>query len=79
MSSPSGSVDRDTKCVVVDSWFDQYRGVISLISVIDGIIKPGINQVLIVGDCVVSCAHGKVYEVLQVGIMHPEQQTTDSL
>jgi translation elongation factor EF-4 len=38
---PSGNTTNKTKCVVVDSWFDKYRGVISLISVVDGAIAPG--------------------------------------
>lgn len=51
--------------------YDRYRGVISLISIQQGILTKG--------DKIQSCYTGKKYEVTELGIMHPEQVPTTSL
>ena len=37
--SPEGELDAPIKALIIDSWFDNYLGVVSLIRVIDGEIK----------------------------------------
>ena len=37
--SPEGETDAPIKALIIDSWFDNYLGVVSLIRVIDGEIK----------------------------------------
>jgi translation elongation factor EF-4 len=71
--------------------YDQYRGVISLVSVQSGTLKIGppprqsLDRVLssslltIIGDKVASCHSGKKYDLTDVGIMHPEQVSTGML
>eukprot|EP01133_Synstelium_polycarpum_P003469 gene3469-3948_t len=68
---PSGSPTAPLKALLFDSWFDKFRGVICLVNVIEGSIKRG---------DVIQSAHTKtVYEVLDVGLMHPEQESTGQL
>jgi elongation factor 4 len=53
------------KLLLVDSWYDNYKGVILLVRIFDGTIKPG--------DKVISFATGITYTVGEVGIMYPLQ------
>ena len=38
--APQGNVDAPLKALVVDAWFDNYVGVVMLVRVIDGVLKP---------------------------------------
>jgi elongation factor 4 len=51
------------KLLLVDSWYDNYKGVVLLVRIFDGTIKPG--------DKVISFATGITYTVGEVGIMYP--------
>ena len=51
------------RALIVDSWWDSYRGVISVIRVISGTLKPK--------DSVRLMATGKQYEVTNVGVFAP--------
>ncbi|KAF9227814.1 GTP-binding protein lepa [Gyrodon lividus] len=68
---PPVSVDKPLKALLFDSHYDRYRGVISLVSLHDGVIRKG--------DKIASCHTRKRYEVQEVGIMHPEELPTTSL
>ncbi|KAH7889582.1 GTP-binding protein lepa C-terminus-domain-containing protein [Phlebopus sp. FC_14] len=70
---PSGSVSRPLKAILFDSQqvYDRYRGVVSLVSVMDGMMHKG--------DRIASCHTRKKYEVIEVGIMHPEERPTTCL
>jgi len=59
------------KALLFDSWFDEYRGVICLIAVKDGIIKKG--------DRITLAQAEGTYEVLELGLMYPELTPMDSL
>ena len=37
---PQGNIDGPLKALVVDAWFDNYVGVVMLVRVIDGVLKP---------------------------------------
>lgn len=37
---PSGNPDAPLKALIIDSWFDNYVGVVMLVRVVDGVIKP---------------------------------------
>lgn len=68
---PTGSDTGKFKGLLFDSWYDEYRGVICLIEVIDGSIKKGDN---------ITAAHaGLSYEVLDIGLMYPEPHPTGAL
>jgi len=49
----------------VDSWYDNYVGVIALIRMFDGTLSKG--------HSIVSIHTGRKYEVSEVGVMHPSQ------
>ena len=59
------------RSLLVDSWYDNYLGVVTLVRVFDGSIAAGAR--------ITSCHTGKTYEVSEVGVMSPERQKTQSL
>jgi len=61
---PGGSPDAPLKALIFDSWYDPYRGVVIVIRVIDGVIRPGMHIRLM--------AEGQDYESMQVGIFTPK-------
>ncbi|QSZ31695.1 hypothetical protein DSL72_001262 [Monilinia vaccinii-corymbosi] len=63
--APAGDHTKPLRLLLVDSWYDNYKGVILLVRVFDGTIKAG--------DQVVSFATGIKYFVGEVGIMYPDQ------
>lgn len=69
--APIGSHTAPLKLLLVDSWYDNYRGVILLVRLFDGTVRPG--------DHIVSFATGKKYFVGEVGIMYPCETATSSL
>jgi GTP-binding protein LepA len=68
---PQGSYDAPLKALIFDSWFDVYRGVIMLVRLIDGTIKPGMKIRLV--------SNGQTYEVEKVGVSTPKMQEVDQL
>ena len=61
---PSGDPDAPLKALIFDSWYDSYRGVVVLIRVVDGVIRPKMKVRLM--------ARGRDYEVEQVGVFSPK-------
>lgn len=61
---PVGDEKKPLKMLLVDSWYDNFRGVVLLVRVFDGIIRAG--------DNVVSLGTGMKYTVGQVGIQYPD-------
>jgi GTP-binding protein LepA len=37
---PQGDADKPLKALIIDSWFDNYVGVVMLVRVVDGVLKP---------------------------------------
>jgi GTP-binding protein LepA len=68
---PAGIPDAPLKALIFDSWYDPYRGVVIVVRVIDGILKPGMKIRLM--------AEGQDYESLSVGIFTPKAVEADSL
>ena len=68
---PSGRPDAPLKALIFDSWYDPYRGVVVLIRVIDGEIRPQMRVRLM--------ALGRDHEVEEVGVFSPKAHTVDSL
>ena len=68
---PKGSYDAPLKALIFDSWFDVYRGVIMLVRLVDGTIKPGIKIRLV--------SNGQTYEVEKVGVSTPKMQEIGQL
>ena len=69
--APSGDIDASLQALIFDSYYDQYRGIVPLIRVVNGIIK--------VGDKIKFMASGSTYEVVEVGIHNPKEQKRDYL
>ncbi|TID26344.1 translation factor GUF1 [Venturia nashicola] len=64
--APVGDHTSPLKMLLVDSWYDTYKGVILLVRIFEGQIKPG--------DQIRSFATNLKYFVGEVGIMYPDQQ-----
>jgi GTP-binding protein LepA len=64
LPAPTGDADAPLKALIFDSWYDAYRGVIVLIRVIDGAIRPKLKVRLM--------AKGQDYEIEQVGVFSPK-------
>ncbi|KAK2606043.1 Translation factor guf1 mitochondrial [Conoideocrella luteorostrata] len=61
---PVGDQNKPLKFLLVDSWYDNFRGVVLLVRIFDGTIRAG--------NHVVSLGTGMKYTVGQVGIQYPD-------
>ncbi|KAJ1663672.1 Translation factor guf1 mitochondrial [Coemansia sp. RSA 1646] len=68
---PAGTIDAPFKALLFDTWYDKYVGVVCLMAVKDGAVRRG--------DRIVSTHSSTRYEVMEVGIMHPEQKPATQL
>ena len=68
---PKGDPHAPLKALIFDSWYDAYRGVIVLVRVIDGEVRPGTKIRLM--------AQGQSYDVDEVGIFSPKPATVERL
>jgi GTP-binding protein LepA len=68
---PTGNPDGPLRALVFDSWFDQYRGVVILVHVVDGALKPGAKVKLM--------ASGGTHEVEQLGVFTPKPVPVEAL
>ncbi len=69
--APKGNEDARLKCLIFDSYYDNFKGAICLIRVFDGCVK--------VGDKIKMMQTGKVYDVTEVGIFVPNEKIVDNL
>ncbi|HJQ23691.1 MAG TPA: translation elongation factor 4 [Blastocatellia bacterium] len=68
---PTGDPSAPLKALIFDSWFDSYRGVVVLMRVIDGSIRPGMRVRLM--------NTGKEYQVDALGVLTPKPREIDEL
>src|SRR6187455_3638962 len=68
---PQGNPGGTLRALVFDSWFDQYRGVVILVHVVDGKLEPKMKVRLM--------ASGGTYEVEQLGVFTPKPMPVESL
>ena len=68
---PTGKREADTQALIVDSWFDNYLGVVSLVRVISGKLSKK--------DRIILKSLGKVHQIDSVGIFTPNRKETDEL
>jgi GTP-binding protein LepA len=61
---PKGDAAAPLKALLIDSWYDVYRGVASLVRVIDGVLR--------VRDKIQFVATGRVHTVEELGTFHPK-------
>ncbi|MBI5920122.1 MAG: elongation factor 4 [Betaproteobacteria bacterium] len=68
---PQGDPDAPLKALIIDSWFDNYVGVVMLVRVVDGALRPKDKIRLMAADSVHLCE--------QVGVFTPKSQTREQL
>jgi GTP-binding protein LepA len=68
---PTGSADAPLQALIIDSWFDNYVGVIMLVRVFNGSLKAK--------DKILLMANGSQHLVEQVGVFTPKSRTRESL
>lgn len=59
------------QALIIDSWFDNYLGVVSLVRVMQGEVRPG--------DKILVMSTGRSHEVGEVGVFTPKRQRRDAL
>lgn len=68
---PLGDIDAPLQALIIDSWFDSYLGVVSLVRVMHGHLQKG--------DKMRVMSTGRDYYVDQVGIFTPKRTPKDKL
>ena len=68
---PNGELDEPLQALIIDSWFDNYLGVVSLVRVKNGRIKKG--------DKIITKSIGRAQLVDSVGVFTPKLTETDGL
>jgi GTP-binding protein LepA len=69
--APEGDPDGALQALIIDSWFDNYLGVVSLVRVKNGVLNKG--------EKIIMKTQGKSHIVDSVGIFTPKRQETGSL
>lgn len=69
--APSGDIDNPLQALIFDSAYDNYRGVVLNVRIMDGMVKPG--------DEIMMMNTGSKYEVLEVGVFSPEAMPREQL
>jgi len=68
---PVGNPEGPLKALIIDSWFDNYVGVVMLVRVVDGELKPK--------DRILLMSNGLQYPCDQVGVFTPHSVSRDAL
>ena len=63
LPAPKGNENEKAKCLIFDSYYDNYKGAVAYVRVVDGTIK--------VGDEILLMATGKTFTVVEVGYFAP--------
>ncbi len=69
--APTGDSDGPLQALIIDSWFDNYLGVVSLVRIVNGSVRK--KQKLVV------MSTGKTYLAEKIGVYTPKQKETDIL
>ncbi len=69
--SPKGSDDLPLKALIFDSYYDNFKGAVSLVRVFDGIVKTGTKIKMM--------KTGLTYDVTEVGVFTPQTKPIDCL
>ena len=69
--APQGDPEAPLKALLIDSWFDNYVGVVMLVRVVDGILRPK--------DKIRLMATGSMHLCEQVGVFTPKAMQRDAL
>ena len=71
VSPPTGSADKPLKALILDSYFDEYRGVVATVRIFDGQVKKGDHLRMMQG--------GEEFLVDGVGVRRPAEFALDAL
>lgn len=63
LPAPKGEENEKTKCLIFDSYYDNYKGAVAYVRVMDGSVKAG--------DEIILMATNKIYTVAEVGYFAP--------
>ncbi len=69
--APKGSPDAPLKALIIDSWFDNYVGVVMLVRVVDGVLRPK--------EKILFMSTGTQYLCEQVGVFTPKVLSRNAL
>ncbi len=69
--APKGDINKPLKALIFDSWYDNYRGVVILVKVVDGKITPNMKMMMMSSNI--------IYEVNEIGIFNPKMNKTQEL
>ncbi len=71
MPAPRGNPDGPPRAMIIDSWFDNYVGVVMLVRVVDGTLTKG--------DRIRMMATNAVYPLENLGVFTPKSEPRDAL
>ena len=69
--APSGTKDAPLRALIIDSWFDNYLGVVSLVRIVDGCLPAGKKMRVM--------STGRDHLVTEVGVFTPKRKAQDIL
>lgn len=69
--APEGNRDAELQALIIDSWFDNYLGVVSLVRVVSGALKKG--------DKIIVKSLNKTHVVDSIGVFTPKRLETGAL
>jgi len=68
---PKGNKEKALKCLLVDSWYDSYLGVVILVRVVDGILKKGMEIKMM--------SNNTTHTIERVGVFTPKPKDIDKI
>jgi len=71
LPAPSGDENAPLKALIFDSFYDNYRGAISMVRIVDGTVKAG--------DKIKMMSTGRSFDVVEVGYFSPNMKETGVL
>ncbi len=71
LPSPQGNKNKPLKCLLVDSWYDSYLGVVILVRVIDGNLKKGMGIKMM--------SNNSNHVIEKVGVFTPKPKNVDNI
>lgn len=71
LPAPEGNINAPLKAMLVDSWYDAYLGVVTLVRIRDGVLKAGMKIKMIAAEA--------SYLVDHVGVFTPKKEKVDQL